>query len=57
MTVGRVFTKNDERLVEKEIVDLLLKKDVSYAQAKRILKNADKRIKNIPISDSMGKNQ
>lgn len=57
MTAGRVFTKNDERLVEKEIVDLLLKKDVSYAQAKRILKNADKRIKNIPISDSMGKNQ
>lgn len=52
MNPSKMLTENDERLIAREIVNLLLQKGASYNQAVRILKEAKKKIKNIPIYDS-----
>lgn len=52
MCPSKEVTENDERLIAKEIVKLLLQKGVSYAQAERILEVADNKMRNIPITES-----
>ena len=52
MNPAEILTEGEERLIAREIVNLLLQKGASYNQAVRILKEAKKKIKNIPIYDS-----
>lgn len=56
MGIANVLTENDERLIAEEIVKLLLQKGVSYRQAESILEIADNRMRNIPITESIGQN-
>lgn len=44
------ITENEERLIAREIVKLLRQKGVSYNQAVRILKEAKKTLRGIPIT-------
>lgn len=44
------LTEGDERLIAREIVKLLRQKGVSYNQAVRILKEAKKTLRGIPLT-------
>lgn len=51
MCPSKAITENDEHLIAREIVKILLQKGVSYAQAERILEIADNKMRNIPITE------
>lgn len=49
MGIADVLTEGDERLIAREIVKLLRQKGVSYNQAVRILKEADRQARKVPL--------
>ena len=51
MSISEVLTENDERLIAKDIVVMLSQKGVSYAQAERILEEADRQVRKVPLID------
>lgn len=51
MNPSEVMTKAEERLLAKEIVNMLLQKGVSYKQAAGILKEAKKEIGKVRITE------
>ena len=51
MSISEVLTENNERLIAREIVNLLLQKGASYNQAVRILKETKKKIRDIPFTE------
>lgn len=53
MGIADVLTENDERLIAKDIVIMLTQKGVSYAQAERILEEADRQAREVPIIELM----
>ncbi|MDE7323148.1 MAG: hypothetical protein K2N73_10580 [Lachnospiraceae bacterium] len=50
MSPTEKLTEGDERLITREIVKLLLQKGASYNQSVRILKEAKKTLRGIPIT-------
>lgn len=50
MSLTEKLTENEERLIAKEIVKLLLQKGVSYAQAESILELVNSKMRNVPIT-------
>ena len=51
MNPSKMLTENDERLIAREIVKLLLQKGASYSQTVRILKETKKKIRDIPFTE------
>lgn len=51
MNPSKMLTENDERLIAREIVKLLLQKGASYNQTVRILKETKKKIRDIPFTE------
>ena len=51
MNPSEVMTKAEERLLAKEIVNMILQKGVSYKQAAGILKEAKKEIGKVRITE------
>lgn len=51
MNPAEILTEGEERLVAREIVNLLLQKGASYNQAVRILKETKKKIRDIPFTE------
>lgn len=49
MSISEVLTENDERLIAEDIVIMLSQKGVSYAQAERILEEADRQARKVPL--------
>ncbi len=56
MGIADVLTENDERLIAKDIVIMLTQKGVSYAQAERILEEADRQARKVPIIELTSQN-
>ncbi len=54
--IADVLTENDERLIAKDIVIMLTQKGVSYAQAERILEEADRQARKVPIIELTSQN-
>ena len=50
MNSAEILTEGEERLVAREIVKILRQKGVSYNQAARILKEAKKTLRGIPLT-------
>ncbi len=50
MSPAEKLTESDERLIAREIVKLLRQKGASYNQAVRILKEAKKTLRGIPLT-------
>ena len=47
--ISNILTENDERLIAEDIVIMLTQKGVSYAQAERILEEADRQARKVPL--------
>ncbi|MCI8372447.1 MAG: hypothetical protein HFI75_08630 [Lachnospiraceae bacterium] len=56
MGIADVLTENDERLIAKDIVIMLTQKGVSYAQAERILEEADRQAGKVPLIELTSQN-
>lgn len=56
MGIADVLTENDERLIAKDIVIMLTQKGVSYAQAERILVEADRQAGKVPLIELTSQN-
>lgn len=54
--IADVLTENDERLIAKDIVIMLTQKGVSYAQAERILEEADRQAGKVPLIELTSQN-
>lgn len=51
MQANKTLTENEERLLAKDIVIMLTQKGVSYAQAEKILEEADRQMRKVPLID------
>ncbi len=56
MGISDILTENDERLIAEDIVVMLSQKGVSYAQAERILEEADRQVRQVTLIELTSKN-
>lgn len=56
MSISKILTENDERLIAKDIVVMLTQKGVSFAQASSILAEAQDQLRKVPLIELTSQN-